>query len=84
MENNKNTLLYNVQKTGFALVEANLYLDVYPESEEALQYFYSMRDEYNQAVKEYEAVCGPLTAGANTGNNWDWTLTPWPWELGVN
>ena len=84
MDMDKKNLLCNVQRLGFAMVEANLYLNAYPHSEEALKYFQEMTCAYNDAVSKYEAVCGPLTAAANTGDCWDWALTPWPWELGVN
>ena len=80
----QNNLLRKVQQLGFTLVETNLYLDAYKDDEDALKYFYEMRDEYRKAVQEYEKICGPLTIDGNQGDSWDWVRTPWPWELGVN
>ena len=77
-------LLHNVQDAGFAVVEANLYLDAYPECEQALEYYNQKVNEYENTVKEYEEHCGPLTAKANKGGKWHWIYTPWPWEMGVN
>lgn len=77
-------LLHNVQKTSFALVEANLYLDAYPECTEALEYFGEIKAENEAARKAYEEHCGPLTATSNYNDSWQWVKTPWPWEIGVN
>lgn len=77
-------LLYEIQKTGFAAIEANLYLDAYPCNEEALAYFNDMTEKYGELVEKYEETCGPLTASQNGTDSWRWTETPWPWELEAN
>ena len=80
----KKELLNNIQKTDFALVELNLYLNAYPDCTEALQLYKNMLDESNRLTAEYEATYGPITARADMCENWKWVATPWPWELGVN
>ena len=80
----KKELLHDVQRASFALVDANLYLDAYPDGADALEYFKNAREEYLVAVEEYEKNCGPLTATSFENDNWQWVRTPWPWELGVN
>lgn len=82
MENRE--LLHDVQKTGFALLEANLYLNAYPECPEALEYFAEMKAQHAEARSAYEKHCGPLTATSCENESWQWVKTPWPWELGVN
>ena len=77
-------LLHNVQKAEFALVEANLYLDAYPDCEEALEYFAKMNEECLKARAAYEEECGPLTVKSKHNDAWQWVMTPWPWEIGVN
>ncbi len=77
-------MLHNVQKTAFALVEANLYLNAYPDCEEALEYFFNMKAQHAEARAAYEEHCGPLTALSCENDSWQWVKTPWPWELGVN
>ena len=51
-----------------SLKEANLYLDVYPNCQNALEYFYTARDRADYIKKEYEEKYGPLTANSNMGN----------------
>lgn len=77
-------LLHNVQKTSFALVEVNLYLDSHPDCAEALEYFEKIKSENKMARKAYEEYCGPLTAASDNNDSWQWVKTPWPWEIGVN
>lgn len=73
-------LMKKVQTADFELIEANLYLDAYPNCPKALEYFYTARERANYLRKEYEEHYGPLTASANMGNCWKWTESPWPWE----
>ena len=80
----RKNLLHNVQKTGFAMHEANLYLDAYPNCEEALAYFKERKAEHMAATAAYEENCGPLTVTSCENDSWQWVKTPWPWELGVN
>ena len=37
-------------------------------------------EEIQEERKEYEEKYGPLTANANTGSEWNWIDSPWPWE----
>ena len=79
--NAKEKLMAEIRALSFALVETNLYLDVYPEEAEALAYFRRVRDELAKKTAAYEKAYGPLTAmGATAEGKWDWVTTPWPWE----
>lgn len=72
-----------VRETGFAMLDAGLYLDTHPCDDAALDYFNKCRQMHNDAVCDYEKNCGPLTiGGVNTDNGWTWTEEPWPWEGG--
>ncbi len=73
-------LLKKVQMADFELIEANLYLDVYPYCNKALDYFYKAREKAECARKEFEDKYGPLTANANRSDEWKWIKSPWPWE----
>ena len=67
-------MMQYVRETGFALIEAGLYLDTHPCDEEAMDYY-----------NKYEKHCGPITSnGVNTCDGWTWTEGPWPWEGGCN
>ncbi|MBQ2118721.1 MAG: spore coat protein CotJB [Clostridia bacterium] len=80
----KKGLLEALQAVDFAMVETQLYLDAYPDSAEALEYFYRMRDESDRLTAEYEKRYGPVTPMANEGERWKWIDGPWPWEAGGN
>ena len=77
------SLLQAVNQTGFAALEANLYLDTHPCDMEALSYFNQMMEAYKNAKAAYEAQFGPLNAGSMSENAyWSWVSDPWPWEGG--
>lgn len=82
---NRAKLLRKIQKHGFALVEANLYLDGHPYCTRALEYFKCQKAKYDMYVAEYEANYGPLTASSsNCDSGWNWVQGPWPWEREAN
>ena len=83
--NNKSKLLKKIQQHGFALVEANLYLDCHPYCKKALEYFKCNKIKYDMYVAEYETNYGPLTAHLGVGcDEWKWVQGPWPWEREAN
>lgn len=77
-------LLRNVQTAEFALVEANLFLDMHPADQNALDYFRKYQQIYEKAVEAYTTAYGPLTAMQYTGGRWKWTDGPFPWEQAAN
>lgn len=77
-------LMKNIQEAEFDLIETALYLDVYPESKQALEHFYEVRNTLDRMTDEYERKYGPLTFKANNARTWNWTDLPWPWEYEVN
>lgn len=69
----------------FALHETVLYLDAYPDSAPALEYYHRLREQYAQALDEYQSKCAPLTAmGNESRSSWMWIQSPWPWEYDAN
>ncbi|MBQ8815012.1 MAG: spore coat protein CotJB [Lachnospiraceae bacterium] len=73
----------DVYELGFALVEVTLFLDTHPDNTEALEYYHQLKHRYEEAVREYETTCAPLTIDRVHGDNyWMWVKTPWPWEGG--
>lgn len=75
-------LAQRVKELDFAINEVTLYLDVYPNSAPALEYYNGMLKQRAAAVEEYEAACGPLTMYGNRGDSWQWVRGPWPWQSG--
>ena len=77
-------LLEQIRAVDFALYEVILYLDVYPHSCDALETYHKLKARREALRKEYENVCGPLTAFSNeSGAAWDWIGSPFPWEYGA-
>lgn len=74
-------MLKQVNETGFAMVDANLYLDTHPCDANALNYYNKMAEEYRCALAAYEAQFGPLRASESRDSSyWSWVSGPWPWE----
>lgn len=79
---NRNEALKKVQMYSFALVDTGLFLDTHPTNKAALAFFADMQQKYVEAVADFEAQFGPLTADeTDTENGWAWATTPWPWEM---
>ncbi len=75
-------LMEQIRAVDFALYETILYLDVYPHSCDALETYHKLKAQQKELHKEYEALCGPMTAfGNESRNSWDWMSKPFPWEF---
>jgi len=74
--------LREIQELEFVLTEINLFLDTHPQDKTALNDFVSVRNKWEEAVRQYEESYGPLTAAseAAAGGCWQWIEEPWPWE----
>mgnify|MGYP000010627171 FL=1 len=81
----RQSLLMQVTRAGFALDDAQLFLDTHPCDPGAMAYFQQMSGVYKEAVKAYSAQFGPLIAALNSDTAyWSWISDPWPWEGGMN
>ena len=78
----KEQLLRRIATTGFACVDACLYLDTHPEDTEAIAYFEKQNRMYQEALHEYSTQYGPLTLSHvhNPKDYWTWADQPWPWQ----
>lgn len=76
--------LLNLNQMHFAMHEANLYLDVYPNDSNMMMEFIKYRDEYNRLLKEFERKYGPLNICDEYINNtpFSWEEEKFPWEGG--
>lgn len=73
--------LMRVQTLGFAVVEANLFLDTHTGSREALDYYHRVVNEYNEAVNNFITNFGPLdVTQVLSKDSWTWTEGCMPWE----
>lgn len=74
-------LMDQIRAVDFALYETVLYLDVYPDSCDALETYHKLCAQSKALHREYEKAFGPLTAfGNESTTSWDWMRKPCPWE----
>ena len=78
-------LMQQIRTVDFALYEVVLYLDVYPDSCEALNTYHKLVARQKALHEQYQASCGPITASGNMSTTaWNWTDGPFPWEASAN
>ena len=80
--NEQADMLTYIDSLCFALIDLNLYLDLYPNDSKIIELFNSYRVEKDEITKEYEIKYGPLTLNSDSLNKapWAWDNMPWPWE----
>ena len=84
-DRNCKSQLENLRALDFAIVETGLYLDAYPQSREALEYYHALIAQREKLAAAYERGCAPLTVyGNRSKTSWDWVAGPWPWEADAN
>lgn len=84
-QNEREALLNQWQQYHFAIVDLNLYLDIYPNDTNALRLYNNYNNILKQIKTKYESMYGPLTISSNqtNQNSWTWINSPWPWEGGM-
>ena len=80
--NEQADMLTYIDSLCFALIDLNLYLDLYPNDSKIIELFNSYRMEKDEITKEYESKYGPLTLNSDSLNKAPWAgdNMPWPWE----
>ncbi len=80
--NEQAEMLTNIDALCFALIDLNLYLDVFPNDKNAVDMFNQYRVQKNELQKQYENKYGPLVLTSDAINTypWAWDNKPWPWE----
>ena len=80
--NDQAKMLTDIDSLEFALIDLNLYLDVYPDDKNAIELFNKYRNEQNELLHAYQNEYGPILLNSDSLNNmpWMWDNKPWPWE----
>ncbi|MDD3340978.1 MAG: spore coat protein CotJB [Bacilli bacterium] len=80
--NEQAELLTNIDALGFAMIDLNLYLDIYPNNKEMIQLYNEYRVYKQELTDQYEKKFGPLLTSSDALNTspWAWIAKPWPWE----
>jgi spore coat protein JB len=68
-----------LQSYAFAAYDAHLYLDAYPNSKEAMNFYNKYSKLASRTKAEYEQKYGPISAPTEA-TEWQWTKGPWPWQ----
>ena len=80
--NDQAKMLTDIDSLEFALIDLNLYLDIYPDDKNAIELFNKYRNEQNELLNDYQNKYGPILLNSDALNNmpWMWDNNPWPWE----
>ena len=80
--NDQAQLLTYLDALCFAMIDINLYLDVYPDDKDMISLFNQYRTEANKLKEEYQNKYGPILTDSNANNRYPfaWINSPWPWE----
>ena len=74
-----------LQAIDFALNETVLYLDAYPNSAPALEYYHKLLCERERLCDALAKSGVPITYRDNVSTtNWEWINSPWPWQPDAN
>lgn len=76
--------LKKIQEMEFVAVELNLYLDTHPCDADAINDYNCAVQALRRLVEDYEEEYGPLIhfgMGGYSGEPWQWSQGPWPWQL---
>ena len=83
INNEKEELLTSIGEYSFASHELNLYLDVNPNDQKALNLFNQYRRQTNELIEKYERKYGPINVSSTENKNvaFAWEASMWPWEV---
>lgn len=84
IKNEREKLLFEVQKYDFAINDLNLYLDLYPNDSYVFNLLKKFIVQYKKHKEVYEQKYGLLCLDDSTSNKYDWLESPWPWDGGEN
>ncbi len=75
-------MLMQIMEYTFAMIDLQLYLDMYPNDRDALKLFNTYLNNKKELTNMFEEKYGPLTIDSEVQkNNWLWDNSPWPWEV---
>lgn len=66
------------------MVDTILYLDVYPHCQKATSYYKELKCQREKLIAKLAELGVPMNNMSVGADNWNWTDSPWPWELDAN
>lgn len=83
INNEKDNLLYNIQKYTFVLKDLILFLDLNPNNKEMLQEYNNNLQLLKEYTNKYETKYGEISAYTlKNVSQWNYSKNPWPWDKG--
>lgn len=82
--NDKRRLTRQIHSLDFSIKEMELYLDVHPHNQRALNLLSELRRKRAALIAVYEQRFGVYIVTTNdvpAEDCWRWIDSPWPWEL---
>ncbi len=79
----KESLKRRIHQYDFALIDLNLFLDMHPNCQRAIDTFNEYKEKRAELVRLYEQQFGKFVTTAKNmhpDNRWEWINSPWPWE----
>ena len=80
--NEQAEILTKINSLGFAMIDLDLYLDIYSNDTDMINLYNQFKSEKERLQSVYESKYGPLTLNSEALNTtpWAWNNMPWPWE----
>ncbi|MBR2043373.1 MAG: spore coat protein CotJB [Clostridia bacterium] len=81
--NDKLRLTRQIHAYDFSILEMELYLDVHPHNQRALNLLSDLRKKRAALVSAYEQRFGAFVVtkcDVPIEDHWHWIHSPWPWE----
>ncbi len=81
--NERMTRMQEIMRSGSSAHDLTLFLDVFPEDQEAIRLFSYFRLETERLINEYEKKYGPIQLSSSSleAYPWAWESGIWPWEV---
>ena len=77
-------LIAKLQAVDFSMVDTILYLDVYPHCQKAMAYYRELLCQKEALLAKLAEAGVPMNNMSVIGDQWNWTDSPWPWDLEAN
>lgn len=84
-DTNEEKMLLKIQQYEIALMDLNLYLDIFPNDSSLANLYKQYNQELDTLKKDFEDKFYPLSKSSSvTNNTWKWLDGKWPWERELN
>lgn len=80
-KNQREALMMEIQKYGLVVHDLDLYLDVYPDDENAISLRKKYLKEYKELINSYQSMYPPFILESDELNKtpFPWSTTSFPW-----